>query len=102
MLIRIVRLTLHPEKVEAFHTLFSRAAPEIRAFDGCRHLELWSDATYPNIVATYSLWANEDALNRYRNSEFFRTTWGRTRTLFAAPPVAYSYTSESTPTSPIV
>jgi quinol monooxygenase YgiN len=102
MLIRIVRLTLHPEKIEAFKSLFSRVAPEIRAFDGCGHLELWSDAMYPNIVATYSHWAHEEALNRYRNSEFFRATWGQTRSLFAAPPVAQSYSTESDATSPIV
>ncbi len=41
MLIRLVRMTFRPDALEAFLALFDASAPQIRAFPGCRHLELW-------------------------------------------------------------
>ncbi len=89
-LIRIVRLTLKPEKVEAFLTMFDAIKTKIRTFEGCEHLELLQDADYPNVVSTYSLWQDEKALLNYRNSAFFKEVWPRTKTMFAAPPTAFS------------
>ena len=89
-LIRIVRLTLSPEYVADFKTLFSEVKDRIRASAGCLHLELLVDATYPNIMTTYSIWQHAAALDAYRNSELFSVTWKRTRTMFAAPPLAFS------------
>lgn len=90
MLIRTVRMTFRPDRREAFLALFRASAPKIRAAPGCRHLALWEDARYPNILSTYSLWDNADALDRYRRSALFRETWAQTKPLFAAPPVAHS------------
>ena len=92
MLIRIVRMTFRPDALGTFMEIFDRSAPLILGVDGCRHLELWQDDRYPNIVSTYSLWSGPDALERYRRSELFRETWARTRPLFAAPPEAHSHT----------
>ena len=91
MLIRIVRLTLTPERLPDFLALFERVSPAIRAIEGCEHLELLQDMTHPNIVSTYSRWTSEAALENYRQSEFFKKTWKETKTLFAAPPSAHSY-----------
>lgn len=90
MLIRIVRMTFRPDALDEFLALFDASAPQIRAFDGCRHLELWRDARYPNLLSTYSHWTDADALDRYRHSELFRTTWAQTKPLFAGPPRAFS------------
>ncbi len=90
MLIRLVRMTFHPDRVEDFHALFSRVAPRIQAFDGCLHLELWRDVRYPNILTTYSHWTGPEALDHYRKSALFKETWADTSRLFAAPPRAYS------------
>ncbi len=90
-LVRIVRLTLHPDQVGAFLALFDEVSPRIRATDGCEHLVLLQDASYPNIVSTYSHWRNSEALEAYRRSDFFRSTWQKTRALFIAPPTAQSY-----------
>lgn len=89
-LIRIVRLTLHPDEVPAFLQMFEDVKGKIRASAGCMHLELLVDASYPNIMTTYSVWENEEALNAYRNSDLFRQTWKKTKRMFAAPPLAYS------------
>ena len=92
MLIRIVRLTLAPRHVSDFHTHFETVAPRIRQFEGCEHLELWTDATYPNVVITHSHWTDDDALQAYRESEVFRSAWAAVKPLFAARPEAFSAT----------
>ncbi len=84
-------MTFHPDRVEDFLSLFSRAAPRIRTFEGCLHLELWRDARYPNILTTYSHWTGKEALERYRKSPLFKETWANTTPLFAAPPLAFSH-----------
>lgn len=90
MLLRTVRMTFRPDALKAFLEIFDAAAPKIRAVPGCRHLQLWQDERFPNIVTTYSHWTDADALHRYRHSDLFRSTWATTKPLFAAPPVAHS------------
>jgi quinol monooxygenase YgiN len=91
MLVRIVRMTFHPEAVDAFLDHFDEVAPHIRAFPGCRHLEMWRDVRYPNVCTTHSHWESSDALEAYRNSDLFAEAWSETKPLFAARPVAQSY-----------
>jgi len=91
MLLRTVRMTLRPDRVENFLAdIFQPSAPLIRATLGCRHLELWRDLRHTNILTTFSHWDDEAALEAYRASELFKSTWARTTPLFAAPPVAHS------------
>lgn len=90
VLIRIVRMTFHPDAVDTFLTHFDRAAPEIRRFPGCMHLELWQEVEFPNRCTTYSRWRDEKALDAYRDSDLFRSTWRAVKPLFAAPPRAFS------------
>lgn len=92
MLVRIVRLTFSPETVDTFLETFDDTAPDIRAFSGCQHLELWRDVNSPYVCTTYSHWASQSALNRYRASDLFTRTWSTVKPLFAAPPNAHSYT----------
>lgn len=91
MLIRIVRMTFRPDAVDTFLRHFDRAAPSIRAFDGCEHLELWQDAHTSTRFTTYSHWQSEAALDAYRASDLFRATWNDVKPLFAARPEAHSY-----------
>lgn len=84
-------MTLLPDDIDSFLSIFDEAEPGIRSFPGCRHLELWQDERYKNILTTYSIWDDAAALERYRQSDLFRTTWSRTRPLFAAPPIASSH-----------
>lgn len=83
-------MTFRPDRLDTFHELFRTTAAHIRAFPGCRHLELWEDARYPNLLTTYSYWTDAEALDAYRESNLFRSTWAKTKPLFAAPPVARS------------
>ena len=90
MLVRIVKMTFRPDAVEDFKVFFETRKDVIRAFDGCRHLQLWQDSTELSVFFTYSLWENETALMHYRNSSFFRETWHHTKQLFAAKAEAWS------------
>lgn len=90
MLVRIVRMTFYPEKVEAFLENFEANKDSIRNFPGCMHLELWQDHSSQNIFLTYSYWESEDALNQYRDSELFKSVWSFTKALFSEKPQAFS------------
>jgi quinol monooxygenase YgiN len=90
MLIRVVRMTFQPEKVDAFLQNLEANKHRIRNFQGCLHLEVWSDFHAKNIFTTYSIWENEEALNNYRDSELFKTVWGFTKSLFLEKPIAFS------------
>ncbi len=100
MLVRTVRMTFRPDAVEEFLAMFEGVAPQIRTFEGCQHLELWEDARYPNILTTYSHWDSADALDAYRESALFRSTWARTKKWFAAPTVAHSQHVKAGPIEP--
>ena len=99
MLIRIVRMTFRPDAVDTFLAHFDRAAPQIRGFDGCQHLALWQDADAPTCFTTHSHWTSVDALDAYRHSDLFHTTWAEVKPLFANAPEAHSYVTVRTAAS---
>ncbi len=90
MIRRIVKMTFQNDKIDDFLAIFNESHPKIRAFPGCAHLELWRAQTPENVLFTYSHWENEAALENYRHSELFRTTWAKTKVLFADKPQAWS------------
>ena len=90
MLLRIVRLTLLPERVPEFLALFRDSEVAIRQQPGCQHLELWQDADQPHIYCTYSHWHDAAALDAYRRSALFGQVWPATKRLLAAPAQAFS------------
>jgi quinol monooxygenase YgiN len=83
-------MTFQPEKVADFLTIFEESKNKIRAMSGCHRLELLRDLDQPNVFMTYSYWDDDAALNRYRDSELFNTTWAKTKILFADKPLTYS------------
>ena len=92
MLVRIVRMTFQPDAFDQFLDQFDETAPQIRSFPGCHHLELWRDADAAAVCTTYSHWESLEALDQYRNSRLFRSTWSTVKPLFADRPQAHSYT----------
>ena len=90
MLLRVVRMTFQPESVDAFLENFEKNKNSIRNFPGCSHLELWQDFSEKNIFVTYSHWESEEALNKYRDSELFKSVWSFTKALFSEKPQAFS------------
>ncbi len=91
MIKRFVKLTFRPEEVETFlHTVFEPSKQQIRAFPGCRHMELLRSTDRSDVLFTFSLWDDAAALEAYRQSELFRTTWAKTKALFAEKAEAWS------------
>lgn len=91
MISRIVTLTFKPENVASFLATFNEYKYQIKAMNGCIHLDLLQDLEEANTFSTYSIWESELHLNNYRQSELFGKIWPKTKSLFSARPKAKSY-----------
>lgn len=89
-LIRIVKMEFRPAEIERFLAIFAERRERIRAFPGCTHLALWRDQQNGHVFFTYSHWESAAALEAYRQSVFFKSTWALTKPLFAARAAAWS------------
>ena len=84
-------MTFREDAVEAFVAeVFEESKDSIRAFPGCRHMELLRQTNGSNVLFTLSYWDSEVALNAYRASGLFAQTWKKTKALFADRPEAWS------------
>ncbi|CAN5570661.1 antibiotic biosynthesis monooxygenase [soil metagenome] len=90
MIIRIVKMSFQPEKVNEFLSIFNESKELIRNMPGCSHLELLNDLNEPSIFFTYSYWNSENDLNNYRKSAIFTFVWAKTKVLFNQKPEAWS------------
>lgn len=90
MLIRIVKMSFAPDKIEEFLTNFHQNNEKIRNFKGCNFLELYRTKEGGNIFFTYSHWDSESDLENYRKSNLFKTVWSKTKILFNEKPEAWS------------
>ncbi|QLG46722.1 antibiotic biosynthesis monooxygenase [Costertonia aggregata] len=90
MVVRIVKMTFKTENITSFRQIFEKNKESIASFDGCTFLELYQDKIKPEIFFTYSYWENENYLEQYRHSDFFKSVWSQTKVLFATPPEAWS------------
>ena len=90
MIKRIVKLSINIDKVGDFISVFNENKDKILCFDGCEHVELWQDIEKPNIIFTYSLWKNVQSLNKYRDSDLFRSVWTNVKPFFHQKAVAWS------------
>jgi quinol monooxygenase YgiN len=90
MIVRIVKLHFKKENIASFEQLFEETKEVIQNFDGCSLLELYQDTKDPAVFFTYSYWASEKHLEAYRQSDFFKHVWSRTKLLFEDRPQAWS------------
>ena len=90
MIVRIVKMSFKPDKIDEFLHNFEGSKLKIRSFKGCGLLELYRDKSNPNTFFTYSYWDTEQDLNNYRNSPLFRSVWAETKILFNEKPEAWS------------
>ena len=94
MIKRFVKLTFRPEATQEFlDQVFEPSKTLIRAFPGCRHMELLRHTEQSNVLFTFSIWDSEEALYVYRQSDLFRDTWAKTKALFAEKAEAWSLVS---------
>jgi hypothetical protein len=90
MINRIVRMSFDPERAADFLELFQKTQPMIAGFEGCKGVKLLKDLHSGHVFFTYSLWESEDALEHYRRSPLFETTWAQTKQWFNDRPMAWS------------
>ncbi|MBN9282786.1 MULTISPECIES: antibiotic biosynthesis monooxygenase family protein [Flavobacterium] len=90
MFVRIVKMSFHEDKIEAFLTNFQEVKQQIRNFPGNNFLELYQDKQDKSIFFTYSYWETEADLENYRRSELFTEVWAYTKQFFNARPEAWS------------
>ena len=90
MIKRIVKLTFQEDKFDDFLKIFEASKSKIRNFQGCHHVELLHAHSPKNVFFTFSIWENEAALENYRHSDLFRTTWAQTKVLFSDKPAAWT------------
>ena len=90
MLVRIVKMSFHEEKIPAFLENFELMKTQIRNAPGNRFLELYQDKNNKSIFFTYSYWETEDDLENYRKSELFNEVWSFTKKLFNDKAEAWS------------
>lgn len=83
-------MTFDPNKLDEFVQVFNNSKYQIASFPGNHGLKLLQDANEKNVYYTYSLWQDDDSLQRYRKSELFKTVWAATRALFIDKPQAWS------------
>lgn len=90
MIVRIVKLSFHEKNIPTFLAIFEESKNSIRASEGCNLVELYRDASNTAIFFTYSYWNEAADLENYRNSEFFKSVWAKTKILFSEKPEAWS------------
>lgn len=90
MLVRIVKMSFEPSKIEKFLANFDAKKNHIRNFAGCEFLELYRDQQQTNIFFTYSYWNDTKDLENYRQSDLFKDVWAETKILFNDKPEAWS------------
>lgn len=87
-------MTFEPENIASFERIFEESSEQIRAFPGCRRLELLRDLNNPAVFFTLSIWESEAHLEAYRSSAFFKKVWAQTKTLFASRAQAWSLVNQ--------
>jgi heme-degrading monooxygenase HmoA len=90
MLKRMVKMTFEKDRIGEFLVIFETSKNLIRNFPGCQHLELLQLENQPEVMFTFSIWDGPEALEAYRQSDLFLTTWSKTKVLFAGKPEAWS------------
>lgn len=70
--------------------VFNENKKLIAASPGCKSLQILTEKDKPNVFFTISEWESEEHLNAYRDSELFEKVWGKTKTMFAGKPEAWT------------
>ena len=101
MLIRIVKMTFQPERTDDFIKAFEARKNLIGNFEGCTGVELLRDINQPSIFFTYSKWQSAQALEKYRQSDLFISTWDEVKKWFNGKPEAWSVETVATSLLPM-
>ena len=87
-------MTFRQEMTEEFIRVYRTKQPFISNFEGCHGVELLRCKEPDNIFFTYSIWDDEEALQKYRGSELFKETWAQVKPMFEVRAEAWSVEEE--------
>lgn len=90
MITRFVKMHFKPELKKDFIILFYESVEVIKKFEGCLDVVLLEDADDESSLCTLSFWKDLSHLENYRKSEFFKSTWHKTKSLFSQKAQAWS------------
>lgn len=92
MILRLVGLPVHPDRVEELERAFAGARPRIAALPGCHRVTLLrtGDDDKPDFL-TLSVWTGREDLEDYRRSELFKDIWPAIRQTLREKPWAKTY-----------
>ena len=91
MIIRLVKMTFKPEESARFLSLYQAVQPKILLFPGCLSVDLLHEVLDEHAYTTYSRWQSHEALEAYRQSDFFKATWSEVRQMLRTKTLAVSY-----------
>ena len=83
-------MQLREGKANEFLSVFREVNREILKSPGCLSVSVNLDADDKDTVITLSRWENEQALQAYRASALFISTWRRVKPFFREKALAFS------------
>lgn len=83
-------MTFQEDKTETFLKIYLERKEKISGFEGCSGVELLRGKSPENVFFTYSLWEDEAALEKYRQSDLFQSTWALVKPLFGEKAEAWT------------
>lgn len=90
MIYRIVKLHFETNKIDSFLELFEDVVAKVNNQPGCIEMYMTQDLQNPAIFITHSKWETEHDLNKYRNSDLFKTIWPTIKPWFENKAEAWS------------
>ncbi|MES2587462.1 MAG: antibiotic biosynthesis monooxygenase family protein [Bacteroidota bacterium] len=83
MITRVVKIHFQAEKIAEFLLFFESIKWKVAKQPNCFGMKLLQDKSNPEIIFTYSIWKDENALNAYRDSELFsQEVWPKIKPWF--------------------
>ena len=83
-------MEFEPARAEEFNNYVKTIVDKIASMPGCHKVYVLRDINNTNIFFTYSYWDDQEALDKYRNSELFKEVWGKTKLMFSKKAEAWS------------
>ena len=86
-------MELADAKAESFAAIFESRNPASIKAAGCHEVKLYKDKENEHCIFTISIWESEEALNTYRDSSFFKTTWSMVKPMLSKKAQVWSLES---------
>ncbi len=90
MILRIVKMELNETKIELFEHFMDNLKEEKLKQDGCLHHDIFCDKDNSMMFFSYTIWATEKHLKKYKKTELFKEVTRTIRTLCVKEPIAWT------------